>query len=285
MWRPLFLLLLLPPRAVQVLLAAAALTLAWTPGGHAQTLDVLHVRGSVTMAGTSTPLVPGMRIQAADTLRFAAPTDRVYVVSPERGRQVLQPTVGNTQSVVLRVVRSILVDPVQQRRSLSTRAAGRPHTLEDLRAYFGSAPFVLLGPASVPHPAPCCVLTDSTFFYVRYRWQGQTINKRLPERDGRARLLAGVLYRVDGQPIASSHVSNAELMYYKTDASYSIADLHLVVPDEAAVRQEVAVLLRHVQGQRPVTHEAVVASVADYLEDTRGRVDTEALRAWLRDTF
>ena len=248
------------------------------------TYDVLHVRGTVQVAATREPLHPGFRVSATDTLRFSSVTDRVHVVSPQSGRLILQPDLQRSEREIIRVVRNILLRPMQ-RRALSTRSTGGPFSTDQIRLHF-EQPLLLLGPVFVPSPAICCPETDTSFFYVRYRWNGEIVNKRLPRLNGRSILHADSLYRVDDRPISPSQTTQPELFYYEqAGLSYPISPLQLLVPDEEKVRTEVAILLRNVTGDRSVTNSAVVEDVAAYLEDTRSGVDRRGLRFWLAATY
>lgn len=256
----------------------------FTAPALAQSYDVLYVDGQVRNYSTDSLLQTGDRIFASDSLVFAAPTDVVHAISPTEGRVRLQPMVQKRSSEIFALVRNVLFAPMQ-RRHLSTRASARPWTPDDLRAYFESATLLLVGPTPLPSPVPCCPVSDTSFFYVRYQWNGSDVNKKLPAPDGTPVLVEDSLYRVDGARIAPNAARSPMLYYYQSQNSYPVASLHLAVPDLPLLRREIRLLLRHIRGEHPLGSDPIVDEVEAYLLDTGRRVPRTVLQTWLPKQF
>ena len=97
---------------------------------------------------------------------------------------------------------------------MSTRAGGITNSSK-LSNYFGSSPYVWVGERIELEISPDAYVMDNEhFFFLRYIYNDETINKRLDNEGKKLIMLKSKIFQVDDQPIDKSQVSNYELYYY-----------------------------------------------------------------------
>ncbi len=177
--------------------------------GFSQSYTVIQVIGDIEVNGNK--LSRGTKLEADDELVFKSAGAKAAVLSNEKGRYVLQKEQQAASSSDIGYAISSLISPV--RGKMSTRSGMLINKL-DFESRF-SKPFVWIGeqlsfevsPASYP-------IGNDGFFFIRYQYNGETINKKLAGANDKFILNKSEFYSVDNQPIKPNTVTDMSLFYF-----------------------------------------------------------------------
>lgn len=243
--------------------------------GFSQQYYVLQVKGKVKEAKTKRELKTNDVLNADDKVVFSSDQDAVALVSSKSGRFVLKPGAPTKSHELVSIVKEALIPG---KNKLSTRSGERFKNVIDIRTYF-SEPVLLIRTNTYHVDTSQFRLTDKSFFFIRYTYQGSDINKKLQGADDSFIVDREELYRVDGNLIDESQVSNLDL-YYMSDGKFQkLTNVTFALPDRANLKQEIVVLTKSMDAS---DQSKVNAEIKSYLQEFYGRVDEEDLNGWLK---
>jgi|GEM_PF-1963346 len=221
--------------------------------------QTIKVRG-VTLSHNHRPLQNGQKFKKNNALTFGSTKDFVVVMDEKKACFTLQPDGSLRQYVA----KSLSV-PIDTRRGdilndLQLRWFLRQHdSLLLLNGRFS----LVLGQEAFP-------MDDNHFFYLEYRWKGNTIPKKLGFRKDTLFIDAKELYKVDEKPIDPVEVGEQYFIRYydaKTNSSVGYPDavqpIYIIRPNEEELKKEVQVLLKASQGKDIKTR---TLQIDDYLK-------------------
>ena len=151
---------------------------------------VLKVYGGITYKKLDRDLLKGDQIKDKDVLIFKTNDSRAAVISPEKGRLMI--TKSNTGGVSD-------VNFVPGLSNISTRGSG-VNSLTDLENEF-TGHYLLLNHAEIPITKSLYPQNDESFFYIKYIFNNEEINKKLAYRGDTLVIDVTELLQVDGKPI------------------------------------------------------------------------------------
>ena len=242
---------------------------------QAQEYYVLQVKGHVKISKSDKELKTNDIIKANDKLIFSTENDAVAVVSSKSGRHILKPTHTQGTSELATIVKNILV-PANNR--LSTRNGGF-NTPLDFQIYFADTVLLLSEMKHLINPAHF-TLSDTSFFFLRYTFQGQEINKKLFSLSDSLIIKRSTLFSVDGKAIEAADVSDFKLFYLNGPNAAFISSLKISIPDLGTLKTETDVLKKVLS----VNHskEVVLDEILTYLLFQYGKTDLANLEAWYK---
>lgn len=223
---------------------------------------VSNIKGKVFMAASHEALKIGDKVHLNEQLLFSSLSDRVAVINPERGRFVIQKnqlTGPHTQSELLIKIGDHLVPatksvvlagraPVNSKSDLAAWLRNLSKQQNDTLANFlftDSIKF-LLSSKSFPNPT-------TRFFFIRYIYQNEQINKRLAFRSDepskRVLVIDRGIFSIDGQTVKPQSLTPIQLFYYDSERgeSETIGKMALHVVDPIELQQEIQVLRRQLR--------------------------------------
>lgn len=235
---------------------------------------VLSVKGIVKLAKTKAALKPNDQISDKDAILFSAPTDMMAVVSTRSGRMILRPKPTAKSSELMCVVSDILKPGTGR---LSARAGSITNIIE-LKRYFGNDSLNILGTGKVWVSPAAYPMNADNFFFVRYQWKGETINKKLSVERDTLLLSTNDIYKVDGKAILSKDVKDTKLFYKQGTAVSEIGPFTVSFPEETAVKQLVTSFKDH----SSLKGTQFLDELTPLLKDIYGKTDKDNVRAWLK---
>lgn len=242
---------------------------------RAQEYHVLQVKGLVKISKSDKELKTNDIIKANDKLIFSTDKDAVAVVSSKSGRHILKPTATQGSSELAAIVKNILV-PANNR--LSTRN-GSFNTPLDFQIYFADTVLLLSEMKHRVNPEPF-PLSDTSFFFIRYTFQGQEINKKLFSQSDSLIIKRNSLFSVDGKPIKVTDVSDFKLFHLNGSNTAFICALKMSIPDLVNLKSETDVLKKVLSAN--YSEEAVMDEILTYLQFQYGKTDLSNLEAWYK---
>ncbi len=235
---------------------------------------VLHVKGHVTLEKSKALLKPNDQVSDQDKILFGGPADAVAVISSKSGRMVLRPKPAAKSSELICVVTDIL-NPGTGR--LSARAGGITNRVE-LNHFFSRDTLFLLGEGKVWISPAAFPVNSTNFFFIRYTWNGETINKKIVFHQDTMLLSRQEIYKVDGAQIAPKSVKNATLLYKQGSAMSEVSPFMVAFPEEASLREIVAAF----KMRSTLTGNQFLDELTALLSDIYGRTNRENVHDWLK---
>lgn len=249
---------------------------------QAEKYNVLHVRGTITMASSKQALKPGDVIDSEEKVSFSNKEALAALFSPSKGRFTLSPgdkTPGFGEEFFAYVKSNLL----PAKKGLSTRAGGTIQNLVDFQNYFGRDKFLLLDRSVVEVSEEAFPMEEGAiFFYVRFRdGSGETLNRKLSFRDDQLVLDPYELLELDGKMLDPSGLSDYRIFYYHAEAETSkeMCAFHPVFADGDALASEVAPLVTALR-KAEKSPEEIRNELYDYMSEYHGQPDRDALKSW-----
>jgi len=260
---------------------------------------VSYVRGNVFFAANNRPVVVGEKLHLQDQLIFGDPTNFVAVINPEKGRFIINriKTLPATRlnGVLLAISENIV--PVTLPQTLAGR--GSINSLDDLRLFFSqlsqtqkSATPRLMLADTLKIILSAANFTDrvNQYFFLRYRYAGETVNKKLDYQvngDILQLVLDRRIYQVDGQPVQHGQLSDIQLFFYdsqlKQTQMISPLDISDVKPED--VVREINVLFTNLwlfYKANPGKKEYINNVIRQIITDEYGFADSRQLNLMIR---
>jgi hypothetical protein len=226
---------------------------------------VLTVQGHIIFEQTGKDMQRGDLYVTGTPLNFADVTSRAAIVNDANGRYVLSSTKGK-----LKVLPAA--------NNVSSRS-GAILNIVDLKNHF-SGRYLVLDVAKVAVGVESFPLNETSFFYLTYMHEGEEIPKKLPSEGDNIVLSAEEIFKIDGKPIP---VTEKEMtLYYKGDKTYKINTFTPVFADEAALKEEVSIL---VEALKDADNAKKTGEITAYLNEFYGSPSKENLAGWLKKEF
>ena len=184
---------------------------------QAQSYSVIHVLGKIYDIRTKSYLRPGVKLDATSSLKFETPEAKAAVLSPSKGRFILQQSGSATEQHDLVYTLSALITPVKGR--LSTRAGAIAGDVDPVKK-FSEGPVAFIGDRYAVTISPVAFPMNATrYFYATFMYRNERINKRLYNRGDTLIFERPSFFSVDGRPVDPLETSDHELIYMEEDLS------------------------------------------------------------------
>lgn len=211
---------------------------------------ITFVKGTIIVEKTQKPLKVGDKISPEDKLIFKEKDAMASIVSPQKGRFNVTATKvkPNNKGEFISLLEASM-DPVPSTKKLATRS-GALVNQNDLEKYFSANDSISNGRLLVISKSKYKIgkeafpQNDKNFFYIRYNYNNESINKKLSFIDDTL-LIDKTIYQIDGKDIDPSALTDMKLYYYKQGdkaESVLITPVNVVLVDEQELRNELQVL-------------------------------------------
>lgn len=248
------------------------------------TYYVIHVKDAIIVKNTGTLLKVGDAISSEEELVFKSPNAVAAVISPQKGRFTLSAREKHSEGEYkefVDLVRNLLMPSTHR---VSTRS-GVLNNLVDLKNHFEGDNYLIIEKVLLIVDANVFPMADTAFFYVRYTFDNEFINKKLKFNGDTLIIDPKTLYTIEGDSIQSSRTSDTKLYYYRKKAEQSIliAEFNPVIPDETLLRKECMLLISQLKKQEK---DAISISneVIAFLNEFYGKPDIMDVTQWLDKT-
>ncbi len=208
-----------------------------------------------------------------ENLSFQSPNSRAAVINPNSGRFILTPDNYDDLS-------SAKSNFLPAMSNLSTRG-GIINNLTDLQNQFCDN-MVILCEASYylnPYQFP---MNENEFFFIRFQYKGEEINKKLGSDQNRLILSREDILKVDEKSIDKIDQPNVSLYYHKDEQSEYISDFSLIIPDLDDIKTECQIILDESSTK---SYNLKVNDISAYLFEFYGKPDKQDVINYLDKTF
>jgi hypothetical protein len=229
----------------------------------------------------------GDRLVATEGVQFATPDAVASLVSP-KGRFLLKGgsgTRGGGNEAFALLKDNVLAEKPAQR--LSSRAAGLLSQADVAKYISGSASGdvqqILLFEPWVMEPSPIGFpQSEQRFFFVRYTYKGELINKKLAAASQKVVITAEELYKIDGKAINREEVTNHELYYMKDGALTTIGAFEPLFADEET-KESIKLMLESLKSAA-YTNDKIYDELVGFLTSYVATPLEDNLKAYLKTT-
>jgi len=231
---------------------------------------VIKVSGTIILEKDKSFLKRGSLFKDNDKLKFKTTNARAAVLKPGKGRFILKPNNSNTMYARANLTPSM--------NNISSRGTGITSSI-DLNKYF-TGNFVILNQSVIKINLEQYEMNDENFFYIRYYYNNEEVNKKLSHRGDTLIIEKVDLFLVDGAPIPDSNIKNMKL-YYRTQStkeSQLISSFQPVFPNTEELKQEVEMILKEIENQ---TEREKNIEVINYINEMYGKIDTYNVEYWI----
>lgn len=241
-----------------------------------QCYTVLSVKGVIIVEKTGMPLQEMDEICASDKLTFKSKDSKAAVLSSEQGRYILKPNKNKKDDNITAFVKSVLM---QGTGSLSTRGG------VNIENEFGESYFVI-GVNKLRVDSETYPMNESCFFYIKYKYNGEDINKKLKFSIDTLLIDKESIYKIDEKEIDLQKVQGVSLFYYEKEKNTStkIASFILTFADEKSLEKELKSYINLLKSSGK-DNELIAREAALYVSDLYGNINSECFKAWLFEKF
>jgi hypothetical protein len=120
------------------------------------------------------------------------------------------------------------------------------------------------------------------FFFLRYIFKGEDINKKLAFSGDSLIIDRNNLLTVDGKPIPGADNTTIKLFYHKGTESVAISEFDLIFPEMNQLKKELNIILDELK-EKPVKDK--IREIGSFINEYYGNVDSNNLTTWLKTNF
>jgi hypothetical protein len=233
---------------------------------------VIKVNGTIVLKAKGVSLETGTVFNEKEDLLFRTDDANAAVINPQKGRLIITSKNHNLAQASSNYLPAMY--------NISTRG-GSSEDPGNLQEFF-SGKFVVLDKQEIEINPAAYPMDKDHFFFFRYIYKGEEINKKLSYSGDTLIIDKTGLYTVDGQPIPSPDNTLIRLFYRKGTESIQLSEFNLIFPDTKQLQEEVKVILDAIQDRSP---SQKVAEVKNYITDQYGKIYRENLLSWLDKCF
>ena len=229
---------------------------------------VIKVSGRIVYAKNGSDMHQGDIFSPNDGLNFKSQTSRAAVISKANGRKILSPKNGSKD-------KATLLPPIN---NISSRSGGL-NNLIDLKNHF-TGKYLILGESHLKISEKSFPMNDGAFFYLRYQYEGETINKKLSHDGDKLILNKEEIYKIDGEAIDVSKVDQVDLFYRSGNTSSEINTFAPVFPEDGELKTELEIIMMEIED---LEEEKQLAELTSYLNEYYGKPHKDNLKVWVAE--
>ena len=254
---------------------------------HSQPLYVIHTNGIIQNLTAGDTLKVGSKINLEDKLLFKAPNAVAAVIDPQKGRFTICADSLKNENNEIEFVSFVKDCFFLSQKRVSTRG-GVINNFVDLQNHFSKRRYLILDTLKISINPETFPMSKNTFFYVRYLYENEIVNKRLESVENTLLISKETLFTIDGKEVPSQQVSDIKLYYYFTRGkdgdikSLKICDFDPIFVDTAYLETQIELLISSL---KPETEDEIENEVLCFLNEFYGVPNINNLRNWLRNNF
>lgn len=233
---------------------------------------VIRVNGTILIKTRGISLETGTTFNEKEDLLFRSEDATAAVINSQRGRLVITSKNHDLASAKSNYLPSMY--------NISSRA-GSLSKSADLSAHF-SGKYVVLDKHGVKIDKAAFQIDKDHFFFLRYTYKGEEINKKLSCSNDTLFIDKATLFTVDGNPIPNADNTLIKLYYRKGKESVFISEFDLIFPDMDRLGKEAEIILNETAGKAA---DDKIKEVGSYITEFYGKVQVENLSEWMKYRF
>lgn len=233
---------------------------------------VIKVNGTILLKQKGVSLETGTVFSVNDDLIFRSEDATAAVINPQKGRLII-----TNRSHDLSNARSNFLPAMY---NIASRGGGLSNII-DLKNHF-SGKYVVLDNQDIVLDTTNFPMDKNHFFYLRYAYRGEDINKKLQYSADTLKISRESLFTVDGNPIPSPDNTLISLFYRNGSESVLVNRFDLIFPDPEQLRKEVQIILEELKNKKATEKTEEVNA---YINEFYGKVYRLNLITWLDTNF
>lgn len=252
----------------------------------AEKYNVIHVKGTIKVESSGAILKSGSVLNSDDKVIFGSKDAKAAVFSPGKGRFTLSPG-SKSETVGSEFLAYVKQSLIPGKSALSTRAGETLKNVVDIKAYFESGPMLILGETEVKFSESAFPMNDNTFFFLRYHYQGEHVNKKLSYKGQTLVLDMEEILKVEEVVISKDEISGLSLHYYNAEeqTANELANVEeMAGMNKELFKEAVSPLISSLQAGK-YEKGKIIDEVEGYLTEFFGRPDKVQLKEWVLTEF
>ena len=233
---------------------------------------VIKVYGNISLQKSKKELSQGDQFSEKDVLVFRDEESKAVVINSAKGRFFITPPSSTNLAS-----KSSFVPAMS---NVSSRSGGLISII-DLKNYFDGN-FLILNRIKININHELFPMNDTSFFFLRYVYKGEIINKKLDFMGDSLLIDKEALFTVDGKPIPNPDISDMKLYYYSSKQAALINEFEPVFPDMDALKIEIKLILSVLEGK---SSEEKMDEIISYLNENYGKSNRENVVSWMKKNF
>lgn len=249
------------------------------PQGKTEEYYIVQTKGDIIVKKTGQILKKGDKVRAEEVIEFRPAEAKAIVVSSQKGTLILQKpkSVSKKEGELVYVVKSSLL---ASSGVLGTRN-GPISSLPELKNFLTKNTFLILDTAKISINTQAIPLSKDQFFFIRYSYLKQTINKKLEHANSHL-LIDRSLLSVDGQKVPVDSCQNFTMYYRneKKNESVPVTRFSPLFPDMDKINSE-ARLMIDVLKKANKTKDQISTEVKTFIHEAYGKPTEEDFSSWI----
>ncbi|MCD6067527.1 MAG: hypothetical protein K0S33_2353 [Bacteroidetes bacterium] len=255
------------------LIAVFGLAFIYKPSVTLDTYKVIKVTGTITYKKNNKSVLQGDLFPENEQIVFKTTESKAAVISTAKGRFILAPGAERNSAVKANLL------PASS--NISSRS-GAVINIIDLQNMF-TGNYVVLGKSRIHINKDNFPMNDNSFFFLRYKYKGEDINKKLSNEGEKLIFDKEQILMVDGKPITAFDSPEVKLFYSSNGASSQLINsFNLYMPSDEELKKETQILLNEIK-DKPYT--AKVDEFLAYMNDFYGKANKQSAMDWLKTNF
>ncbi len=255
-------------------------TIIFITFAQARTQDykVIHIKGDIEAESTHKNLARGTAFGETEKFQYKTIDARAVVINAKLGKRfILKENKSSSAYTKANLTPSM--------SNISSRAGGLNNRL-DLRNHFDGK-YVILGDLRVVINSNAFPMNDSNFFFIRYLYKGESIDKKLYHNGDTLIIIKDSLLRVDGKPIQNADITEMRIIYFsKTNGKNSLSIIsstfYPVFPNETELKQEVEMIISTMHNNEEIN---ITDFINDYINEAYGKTNKDNIAQWYKANF
>jgi hypothetical protein len=254
-----------------ILILASVLVSATSISGQ-EDFKVIKVNGTILLKAKGISLETGTVFSEKEDLLFRTEDATAAVINSQKGRLVITSNSHNLSAAKPNSLPSMY--------NVSTRSTGYSGSIDPASVFSGK--LVILHRQCVKLDKEDFPMDKEHFFFLRYDYKGEEINKKLDFSADTLIIDKTNLLTVDGKPIPGPDNTSILLFYRKGNESVFISQFELIFPDMKLITKETEVILSEIKEK---SSKDKIAEVGSYINEFYGKVLNADLEIWLGRSF
>src|ERR1700741_4610766 len=172
-----------------------------------------------------------------EQILFKTTESKAAVISTAKGRFILAP--GSDKKA------DVKANLLPASSNVSSRSGSIINVVDLQNMFTGN--FVVLGKMRMHINKDNFPMNESNFFFLRYKYKGEDINKKLANEGEKLIFDKEQILMVDGKPITGPDSPEYKLYYSDGKTSQLINSFNLIMPETEGLKQETTILLAEIK--------------------------------------
>jgi len=238
---------------------------------------VIKIKGTVYNSTKGKDVSVNDELCSSDNLVFKSSNSVIVVHSGEKGRFTLKSKAKDSKSEFACVMNDILKQAGTG--NLSSRA------VLSLKDEF-TGDYYIVGSLIIKVEDKEYPINENTFFYLRYKYQGEDINKKLAYSNDSLIFELDNIFKLNDKIVNQDEIDEVTLYYYDklNQISKKISSFRLTFLDISEIKSEIQKII-DIANSSNKSREDIYKEVLSYMSDTYGNFNVESFEKFYLNNF